>query len=127
MYRTPQQRSVHDAAWLAAIVLGFLRGFGLFFLAAGGMRLFCSARAAPKILRDFGGVDPDGSPPCALIAGVVNGAVVDATERDGELIADLAAKRARLHEAKMVRIRGFAGTYQAGLLMGNAYVDHGSL
>ena len=93
----------------AALALRFLAAFGRCFL-------FRSARAAPKILRDFGGVDPDGSPPCALIAGVVNGAVVDATERDGELIASLAAHCTWLHEAQMMGIRGFSGAYKARLL-----------
>ena len=42
--------------------------------------------------------------------------MVDAAERDGELIAHLAAECARLHEAEVVGIGGLAGAHQAGLL-----------
>jgi hypothetical protein len=38
-------------------------------------------------------------PPCALITGAMNLAVVDTAERDHEFIAHLPAQRTRLHEA----------------------------
>jgi len=42
--------------------------------------------------------------------------VVDPAERDGELVAGLAAERARLQVAQVMRVRGLAATDQAGLL-----------
>src|SRR5579862_992310 len=46
---------------------------------------------------------------------LVDLAVVSAAERDGELVADLAAKRAALGEAQMVGVAGLAAADQAGL------------
>lgn len=40
---------------------------------------------------------------------------MDATERNGKLIAHAASKRARLGEAEMVRIAGGAATHETGL------------
>jgi hypothetical protein len=51
-----------------------------------------------------------------LIAGAVNGTVMDSAERDGELVTDLEPQSARLHEPEMVRIRWFAAADQAGVL-----------
>ena len=41
---------------------------------------------------------------------------MDAAQRDREFVADLSAERARLHEAKMVRIGGLSPAYEARLL-----------
>jgi hypothetical protein len=57
------------------------------------------ARSAPKRASNADGIDPSLLPPCALITGAMNLAVVDAAERDHEFIAHLPAQRARLHEA----------------------------
>ena len=46
----------------------------------------------------------------------VNRAVMHAAERHRELIAHLAAERARLREAQMMRVGGLAAADQAGLL-----------
>ena len=46
----------------------------------------------------------------------MQGAVVGPAERHGELVAHLAAERARLHEAEVVGVGGLAGADQAGLL-----------
>jgi hypothetical protein len=42
-------------------------------------------------------------------------AMVDATHRNGELVADLAAERPRLGKTQMVRIGGGAAAHDAGL------------
>jgi hypothetical protein len=47
-------------------------------------------------------------PPRGFITAVMNFAVVAATERDGEFIADLAAKRAALRKSQMMGIGGTA-------------------
>ena len=46
----------------------------------------------------------------------MNRAVMGAAERDRELIADLAAERTGLHEAKVMGIRGLAAADKARLL-----------
>jgi hypothetical protein len=46
----------------------------------------------------------------------MNLAVVSTTQRDGELIADLAAQRSLLRKAQMVRIRWLSRANQARLL-----------
>ena len=48
--------------------------------------------------------------------------VVPATERDRELIADLAAERARLQVAQMMRVGGFTTADEAWLLGDSAKV-----
>ena len=55
-----------------------------------------------------GRIDPDIPPPCHFVTAAANLAMVTATERDDELVADLAAERSALHKAKMVRIRELA-------------------
>ena len=42
--------------------------------------------------------------------------MMTATEWDRELIADLAAERTRLHECKMMRVRGLAAAHETRLL-----------
>src|SRR6516225_165745 len=46
----------------------------------------------------------------------MHGTMMPATERDRELIADLAAERARLGESQVVGIRGLAAADEARLL-----------
>lgn len=50
-------------------------------------------------------INLDTPPPCDLCAMPVQFAVVDAAQRDSELITDLAAERPRLGKAQMVGIR----------------------
>ena len=54
-------------------------------------------------------------PPGGLVAGAMDLAMVSATERNHELIADLAAKRARLGKAQMMRIGWDAGADETRL------------
>ena len=61
-------------------------------------------------------IDSDFPPPCGFIAATVDLAMVSAAERDGELIADLAAECPALGEAQMVGIRRDAAADQARVL-----------
>jgi hypothetical protein len=54
-------------------------------------------------------------PPGAFIAGVVKLAMMGAAERNGKLVADLAAKRLWLGEADVVRVGGEGATDKAWL------------
>ena len=62
----------------------------------------------PQRASDDGRIDTGLIPPRAFITAVMNFAVVAATERDGEFIADLAAKRATLRRSQMMGIGGTA-------------------
>ena len=54
-------------------------------------------------------------PPCTLIGRAVNRAMMHPAKRYREFVADLTTEGPRLHEPKMVRIRGFARADEAGL------------
>ena len=51
----------------------------------------------------------------AFLAGAVQFAMMRAAKRDGEFIADLLPKAARLRKAQMVRVAGLAAADEAGL------------
>jgi hypothetical protein len=53
-------------------------------------------------------VDSGSAPPRGFIAVSVKLAMMTAAQRDGELVADLAAKCTTLREAKVVRIAGLS-------------------
>jgi hypothetical protein len=55
-------------------------------------------------------------PPCGFVATAMHLAMVPATQRDSELIADLAPERPALRETQVVGIRGLTGTYETSLL-----------
>ena len=73
----------------------------------------------PRLLPELQGerhrVDLDRMPPSGLVALSVKLAMVDTTERNRELIADLAAEGARLSKAEMVRIARGAAAHDTGL------------
>src|ERR1700688_3042004 len=69
----------------------------------------------PQPMRDRQRVDLHPLPPCGLVALPVQFAVMDPAQRDGELIADLAAECPRLGKTQMVRIGRRASANQAGL------------
>ena len=71
---------------------------------------------SPKLTGDLDGVDAGCLPPGPLVAGAMDRAVMRAAERDGELIAGLAAERPRLQVAEMMRIGLFAAADEARLL-----------
>ena len=64
--------------------------------------------------------DPDRLPPGSLIAFTVQVAVMDATERNGKLIAH-AASRARLGEAEMVRESLGERPHETGVVVRQTY------
>jgi hypothetical protein len=72
--------------------------------------------APPKRERNRHGIDIESGPPGPFVAVPVKLAMMKATNRNRELIADLAPQRSRLREAKMVRIGGFAAAHEARLL-----------
>ena len=66
-------------------------------------------RLEPQRPRGDSRIDPGFTPPCGFIAAAVNLAMVAAAQRDGELIADLAAERAALREPQVMGIRQVVG------------------
>ena len=70
----------------------------------------------PQLTGDLDRINAGRRPPGLLIAGAIDGAVMRAAERDGEFIACLAAERARLQVAKMMRIGLFAAADETRLL-----------
>lgn len=72
--------------------------------------------ALPKPERNRHGIDLESCPPSRLVTLLVKLAMMKATNRNREFIAELASKRARLRKAKMVHIGGFATTHNACLL-----------
>ena len=68
--------------------------------------LLVHSRVLPEFARSF--VNTGGLPPCALIAGAMDCAVMGAAQRYNEFVARLAAERPRLQVAKMMRVRRLA-------------------
>jgi hypothetical protein len=75
-----------------------------------------AVRASPKRERDRHRIDIDPGPPCRLVTVPVKLAMMEATNRNRELVADLAAQRPRLRKAQMMRIGRFAAAHHARLL-----------
>src|SRR5580698_3115056 len=73
-------------------------------------------RFKPKCACIYGRVDACLVPPCSFIAVAVHFAMMAAAERDGELVADLAAERPALREAQVVSIARLPSADQARLL-----------
>ena len=71
---------------------------------------------SPELTGDLNGVDAGRLPPGLLVAGAMDGAMMRATERDGEFVARSAAERPRLQVAKMMRIGLFAAADETRLL-----------
>ena len=80
-----------------------------------GERRQITSRPPPQLESDGHRVDLDGLPPGSLVGCSVEVAMMNATERDGKLIADPTAECSRLSEAEVVRITWSAATHQAGL------------
>ena len=69
----------------------------------------CGAGVFPKLAGDLEGVDAGLLPPPRfLVTRPVNFVVMRTAERNGEFIARLAAKSARLHQSDVVGVRRFA-------------------
>src|SRR6202048_5029866 len=64
----------------------------------------------PKLAGHLQGLDTGLLPPGFLVLCPMDFPVVNPTERDCELVARLAAKRARLHKPQVVRVRRFPAT-----------------
>jgi hypothetical protein len=68
-----------------------------------------SAGLAPELSGDRSWNNFDRLPPGLFIAAAVQIAMVQAAQRNGELVADLPAQGARLSEAEMVGVQGALG------------------
>src|SRR5215472_347746 len=81
-----------------------------------GPPLAQSARLLPKPAGNLDRVNTGLPPPRALVAGAVHRAMMPATERHRELVADLAAERTGLGETEMVGVRGLAAAHETRML-----------
>jgi hypothetical protein len=70
----------------------------------------------PKLAGNLEGVNTGLLPPRFLVTGAMKRTMMRAAKRDGEFIACLAAKRARLDKSDVMGLRGFAATQDAGLV-----------
>ena len=70
----------------------------------------------PKGASCGGSIDTELAPPSSLVPAAVYLAMMAAAERDGELVADLAAERRCLRKAQMMGIGGPAAADEARLL-----------
>src|SRR5262245_26156450 len=70
----------------------------------------------PELMGNLDGVDAGRLPPGSLVVGAMDGAVMRAAERNGELVARFAAERPRLQITKMMRIGLLAAADEARLL-----------
>jgi len=76
----------------------------------------------PQLTGDLDWIDAGCLPPSSLVAGAMDGAMMDTAERHGEFIAGLAAERARLQVAQVMRVGWLAPADQAWLLGDRAKV-----
>ena len=72
-------------------------------------------RVLPEPERDWKRINVDLAPPCGLVTLAMKLAVVDPTNRDGELIAHSVSEGARLHKREVMRIRRRSAAYKARL------------
>jgi hypothetical protein len=70
----------------------------------------------PQPTRDLDWVDAACVPPSLLVAGAVNCAMMHTAEGYGEFVAGLAAERARLQVAQVMRVGGLTTADEAWLL-----------
>ena len=73
------------------------------------------SRSSPELKRNGQWIDVDPDPPGGFVAIAVQFAVVETTEWNRVLIADLAAERTRLSEANVVRFARRPAAHNAGL------------
>ena len=70
----------------------------------------------PELAGDADRLNAFPRPPLHFLAGLVQFAVMGATQRDREFITDLQPQAARLREAQMMRIAGLPAAHETGLL-----------
>src|SRR5215472_13024706 len=75
-----------------------------------------SVRRLPEPAGNLDRIDAGLPPPRALVARAVHRTMMPATERNRELIADLATERARLGKSEVVGVRRLAAAHEARLL-----------
>jgi hypothetical protein len=74
-----------------------------------------AARFLPESNCDRERIDIELSPPASLVPNAVELAMVQATERDRELVGDAAAEGSRLGVSQVVRFAGLPATHRAWL------------
>ena len=62
----------------------------------------------PELARDLERIHARSLPPCPLVAGAMDGAVMGAAKGHGEFVAGFAAERPWLRMPQMVRVRWLA-------------------
>jgi hypothetical protein len=85
---------------------------------AGSFHWICDSQwmaLQPQCARRRQRIDSDPGPPGRLIATVMEFAMMPAAQRNGELVADLAAERPALSEAQMMGVRRASPTDQTWL------------
>jgi hypothetical protein len=73
-------------------------------------------RVSPKLECNRHRIDIETTPPCPFVTVPVKLAMMQATNRNRELIADFAPQRTRLRKSKMMRIGRLAAAHDARLL-----------
>ena len=73
-------------------------------------------RLQPQHAGGDGRINPSAPPPCGFVAAAVDLAMMPAAQRDGELIADLAAERPALGKSQVMGVRGLSAANQARVL-----------
>ena len=76
----------------------------------------------PQLTGDLEWIDAGRLPPSSLVAGAMDRAMMDTAEGHGEFVAGLAAERARLQVAKVMRVGWLATADEARLLGDRAKV-----
>ena len=74
-------------------------------------------RVLPEPQSNWQRIDVELLPPCGLITRAMQLAVMDSANRDSELVAHSASKRARLGKREVMGIRGRAAAHKASLLL----------
>jgi hypothetical protein len=82
---------------------------------AWGKFIAIEPRALPEPERDWKRIDVELLPPCDLITRAMKLAVMDAANRDGELVAHSVSKPTRLGTREVMRIRRHAAAHKTRL------------
>src|SRR5438132_8419507 len=80
-----------------------------------GESIAIEPRVLPEPERDWKRIDVELLPPCGLITRAMKFAVMDPTNRDGELVAHSVAKRTRLGKREVMGIRRHAAAHKTRL------------
>src|SRR6516165_106763 len=108
-------RSIVRASWILNWRIPLLRNLRRRDVFAWGESIAIEPCVLPELERDWKRVDVELLPPSGLIARTVKLAVVDPTNRHGELVAHSVSKRTRLGKREVMRIRRYAAAHKTRL------------